>query len=85
MEVKQEGINNAWQYVYQNEPEPYYWNTITNETTFDINENLEISRDQDMKFTLKNREKILAYQHIKVNTALPKKLRRRLRADWSFF
>jgi len=34
---------------------------------------------------LKNREKILAYQHIKVNTALPKKLRRRLRADWSFF
>jgi hypothetical protein len=53
--------------------------------TFDINENLEISLDQDMKFILKNREKILAYQHIKVNTALPKKLRRRLRADWSFF
>ena len=53
--------------------------------TLDINADLEISLDQDMKFTLKNSQKILAYQHIKINTALPKKLRRRLRADWSFF
>jgi hypothetical protein len=53
--------------------------------TLDINADLEISLDQDMKFTLKNSEKILAYQHIKINTALPKKYRRRLRADWSFF
>lgn len=55
------------------------------ENTLDINADLEISLDQDMKFTLKNNKKILAYQHIKINTALPKKYRRRLRADWSFF
>ncbi len=55
------------------------------ENTLDINADLEISLDQDMKFTLKNNEKVLAYQHIKINTALPKKYRRRLRADWSFF
>jgi hypothetical protein len=53
--------------------------------TLDINTDLEISLDQDMKFTLKNNEKVLAYQHIKINTTLPKKYRRRLRADWSFF
>jgi hypothetical protein len=53
--------------------------------TLDINVDLEISLDQDMKFILKNNENILAYQHIKINTALPKKYRRKLRADWSFF
>ena len=51
----------------------------------DINDDLEISLDQNMKFTLKNNENVLAFQHIKINTALPKKYRRRLRADWSFF
>jgi hypothetical protein len=55
------------------------------ENTLDINDDLEISLVQDMKFTLKNNENVLAYQHIKINTALPKKYRRRLRADWSFF
>jgi len=55
------------------------------ENILDINADLEISLDQNMKFTLKNNENVLAYQHIKINTALPKKYRRRLRADWSFF
>ena len=55
------------------------------ENTLDINAYLDITLDQNLKFTLKNNEKILAYQHIKINTALPKKYRRRLRADWSFF
>jgi hypothetical protein len=55
------------------------------ENTLDINDNLEISLDQNMKFILKHNEKVLAFQHIKINTALPKKYRRRLRADWSFF
>ncbi len=66
--------------LFQNDLRLRCWKEI-----LDINEDLEISLDQDMKFTLKNREKILAYQHIKINTALPKNLRRRLRADWSFF
>jgi hypothetical protein len=25
----------VWTYVFENEPNPYYWNTVTNETTFD--------------------------------------------------
>lgn len=37
-EQAQEVIDAAWQYVYQNEPQPYYWNTATGATTFDINE-----------------------------------------------
>lgn len=30
-----EDSSGAWTYVYENEPNPYYWNTVTNETTFD--------------------------------------------------
>jgi hypothetical protein len=37
-EPTQEEIDAAWQYVYLNEPNPYYWNTVTGKTTFDINE-----------------------------------------------
>jgi len=37
-EEEQEVIDAAWQYVYHNEPQPYYWNTVTGATTFDINE-----------------------------------------------
>jgi hypothetical protein len=55
------------------------------ENTLSINAYLDITLDQDMKFTLMDNEKVLAYQHIKINTALPKKYRRRLRSDWSIF
>jgi len=37
-EQAKEAIDAAWQYVYQNEPQPYYWNTVTGATTFDIEE-----------------------------------------------
>jgi hypothetical protein len=37
-EPTQVEIDAAWQYVYLNEPNPYYWNTVTGKTTFDINE-----------------------------------------------
>ena len=66
--------------LFQNDSRLSCWKNVR-----DINTNLDISLDQDMKFTLKNNDKILAYQQIKINTALPKKYRRRLRADWSFF
>jgi hypothetical protein len=55
------------------------------EETLDINAHLEVSLHQDMKFILKHNKKILAFQHIKINTTFPKKYRRKLRADWSFF
>lgn len=55
------------------------------EDILDINADINIYLNQDMKFSLKNKNKILAYQYIKINTSLPKKYRRRLRADWSFF
>jgi hypothetical protein len=66
--------------LFQNDARLTCWKNVS-----DINTELDISLDQDMKFTLKNNEEILAYQQIKINTALPKKFRRRLRADWSFF
>ncbi|WP_164718129.1 DUF3019 domain-containing protein [Colwellia sp. Arc7-635] len=66
--------------LFQNDLRLICW-----ENTQDINADIHISLDQDMKFILKQNEKILAYQQIKINTILPKKYRRRLRADWSFF
>lgn len=51
----------------------------------EINTELNISLAQDMVFTLKNEQQLFASQQIKINTALPKKYRRRLRANWSFF
>ncbi|MFT5759034.1 MAG: hypothetical protein ACI9LM_003783 [Alteromonadaceae bacterium] len=66
--------------LFQNDERLACWQNVSN-----IDTELDISLDQDMKFILKNDDKILAYQQIKINTALPKKYRRRLRADWSFF
>ncbi len=51
----------------------------------EINTEIDISLDQDMKFTLENDQQVFASQQIKINTAIPKKYRRRLRANWSFF
>ncbi len=66
--------------LFQNDLRLTCWKNVR-----DINTNLDISLDQDMKFTLKDKGKTLAYQQIKINTAFPQKYRRRLRADWSFF
>lgn len=66
--------------LFQNELRLTCWENI-----HEINTELVISLDQDMKFILKNDQQIFASQQIKINTALPKKYRRRLRANWSFF
>jgi len=66
--------------LFQNDARLICW-----QNEYDINTEIDISLDQDMKFTLKNDQQVFAYQQIKINTALPKKYRRRLRADWSFF
>ena len=66
--------------LFQNDSRLTCWKNVNN-----INTEIDISLDQDMKFTLKNDQQVFAYQQIKINTALPKKYRRRLRADWSFF
>ena len=66
--------------LFQNDSRLTCWENVNN-----INTEIDISLDQDMKFTLKNDQQVFAYQQIKINTALPKKYRRRLRADWSFF
>jgi len=66
--------------LFQNDLRLSCWKNVD-----DINTEIEISLDKDMKFTLKNEQQVFAYQQIKINTALPKKYRRRLRADWSFF
>jgi len=66
--------------LFQNDSRLTCWQNVR-----DINTDLDILLDQDMKFTLKSNDKILAYQKIKINTMLPKKYRRRLRADWSIF
>ena len=66
--------------LFQNDLRLSCWKNVD-----DINTEIEISLDKDMKFTLKNEQQIFAFQQIKINTALPKKYRRRLRADWSFF
>lgn len=50
-----------------------------------IKEKLELSLIQDMIFTLKNQNKVLAKQHIKVNASSSTKYRRRLRSQWSLF
>ncbi|MBQ4811601.1 DUF3019 domain-containing protein [Pseudoalteromonas luteoviolacea] len=47
---------------------------------------LNISLEQDMTFSLKNaRMETLASQKVKVNAALSRKYRRKLKSDWSFF
>lgn len=66
--------------LFQNNLRLHCWEKVR-----DIKTQLEIYLDQDMQFTLKNDQQILASQHITINTALPKKYRRRLRANWSFF
>lgn len=46
----------------------------------------EISINEDMEFTLMNKDKgVYAKQLVRVNTSQPKRYRRRLRADWSVF
>lgn len=66
--------------LFQNDSQITCWENVKY-----INTDLNITLSEDMKFTLKKNNNILASQHIKVNTALPKKYRRRLRANWSFF
>lgn len=66
--------------LFQNDSRLNCWENIQN-----INTKIDISLEQDMLFTLKNEQQIFATQQIKVNTAIPTKYRRRLRADWSFF
>lgn len=66
--------------IFQNDTRLNCW-----EKAYKINTKMDISLEQDMMFTLKNEQQIFATQQIKVNTALPTKYRRRLRADWSFF
>ena len=66
--------------LYQNDARLTCWQNAHN-----INTKIDISLEQDMLFTLKNDQNIFATQQIKINTALPTKYRRRLRADWSFF
>lgn len=66
--------------LFQNDSRLHCWENILS-----INTKIDISLEQDMLFTLRNEQTILATQQIKVNTALPTKFRRRLRADWSFF
>ncbi|KZN43841.1 DUF3019 domain-containing protein [Pseudoalteromonas luteoviolacea] len=47
---------------------------------------LNISLEQDMTFSLKNaRMETLTSQKVKVNAALSRKYRRKLKSDWSFF
>lgn len=66
--------------LYQNDLQLKCWEKVDN-----INTDIDITLDQDMNFILKNDQHIFANQYIKINTALPKKYRRRLRANWSFF
>lgn len=66
--------------LFQNNTRLHCWENVQN-----IKTKMAISLEQDMMFTLKNDQQVFATQQIKVNTALPTKYRRRLRADWSFF
>jgi hypothetical protein len=66
--------------LFQNDLRLACWQNVR-----EINTELVVSLDQDMKFILKNDQQTFASQQIKINTALPKKYRRRLRANWSFF
>jgi hypothetical protein len=66
--------------LFQNDIRLHCWENVQN-----IKTKMAISLEQDMMFTLKNDQQIFATQQIKINTALPTKYRRRLRADWSFF
>jgi len=66
--------------LFQNDLRLTCWQNV-----HEINTEIDISLDQDMIFTLKNEQQVFANQHIKINAALPKKYRRRLRANWSFF
>ena len=83
----QMNVNVIWQSkelinacLFQNDLRLTCWQDVS-----DINTNMNIYLDQDMLFTLKNDQQTFAFQHIKINTALPAKYRRRLRANWSFF
>lgn len=66
--------------LFQNDTRLNCWENVHN-----IKTKIDISLEQDMLFTLKNEQRMFATQQIKINTALPTKYRRRLRADWSFF
>jgi hypothetical protein len=66
--------------LFQNDLRLTCWQNVS-----DINTDIDIDLDQDMLFTLKNDQQIFANQNVKINTALPNKYRRRLRANWSFF
>ncbi|TQF67954.1 DUF3019 domain-containing protein [Pseudoalteromonas luteoviolacea] len=47
---------------------------------------LSVSLGQDMVFSLKNAQmETLASQKVKVNAAISRKYRRKLKSDWSFF
>ena len=66
--------------LFQNDSRLTCWQNVQH-----INTEIDITLDQNMIFTLKNDQQVFAYQQIKINSAVPKKYRRRLRADWSFF
>jgi hypothetical protein len=66
--------------LFQNDLRLTCWQNVN-----DIDTDINIYLDQDMLFTLKNDQQIFANQNVKINTALPNKYRRRLRANWSFF
>ncbi|MCF6439168.1 DUF3019 domain-containing protein [Pseudoalteromonas luteoviolacea] len=48
--------------------------------------NISISISEDMTFSLKNEKMhVLANQKVKINAAVSRKYRRKLKSDWSFF
>ncbi|WP_076418050.1 DUF3019 domain-containing protein [Colwellia sp. UCD-KL20] len=66
--------------LYQNDDLITCW-----EKKRQIKKKLELSLIQDIIFTLKDQDKVLAKQHVKVNASHSPKYRRRLRSQWSLF
>lgn len=67
--------------LYQNKEENLCWlkkTKVSQSLIFDINQSQVFS-------LLDEKNKVLAFQQVKLNTHEPKKYRRRLRADWSLF
>ena len=66
--------------LFRDEQQLKCWRNADNVTT-----NFEISLQENMLFTLRDKETLLAQKQNKVNASAPKAYRRRLRADWSVF